>query len=428
MTLTLDIDPHGRVIPRSDETKRALADRAGRFLLLPSAADLLIGRRTPPGGGGATSGARCTLAGDLSAFPIADFIAFIHQSRLSGRLVVDSPGVERSISFKDGEVRNAQSEAAGERLGEVALRLGYITEAQLMEATGADRPVGKALVERGAITPADLWKCFHEQVTAVFHSILLAHEGVFCMMDEPLAERPGTQLSVNTQSLLMDGIRRIDEMSLFRAKIPSAQVYLRRREPSRPITLRNVEQTLLNLIDGRKTVAELATAAHLNEFDATKVLYHLAEAGYVEALEGPAATPGLAPAARLEAIAGGMNEILRAITQAVAATGGSHEFIEGARAFLSDAGSRFAPIWKRIGPGSDGALDADKLLGNLSALRGTALTHLEESGDPGRFLYDALRDLMFFYLFQAGERLSREADDTLGKNVKRSFEALETLR
>ena len=78
--------------------------------------------------------------------------------------------------------------------------------------------------------------------------------------------------------------------------------------------------------------------------------------------------------------------------------------------------------------GSTPALDEEKLLGNLAALRGSALVHLEPSGDAGRLLFDALRELMFFYLFQAGERLSRQADDALGKNVKASFEALEALR
>jgi len=103
----LDIDPHGRVIPGGDEARRALADRAGRFALLPAAPDLLVARRAPAAGGHAAR-PRVTLCGDLAGFPIADFIAFIHQSRLSGVLTVASAGAERSVAFKDGEVRSAQ--------------------------------------------------------------------------------------------------------------------------------------------------------------------------------------------------------------------------------------------------------------------------------------------------------------------------------
>src|SRR5512147_2847757 len=100
MPLLLDIDPHGRLVPQSDEVRRTLADRAGRFLLLPAAPDLLVMRRTPAVGG-ASPRPRCILAGDLAGFPIADFIAFVHQSRLSGVLTVASAGAERAIAFKD---------------------------------------------------------------------------------------------------------------------------------------------------------------------------------------------------------------------------------------------------------------------------------------------------------------------------------------
>jgi hypothetical protein len=48
--------------------------------------------------------------------------------------------------------------------------------------------------------------------------------------------------------------------------------------------------------------------------------------------------------------------------------------------------------------------------------------------DGLRFLGDALRELMLFHLFQAGERLPREADERLGREVKRRYEALGPVR
>ncbi len=423
----LDIDPHGRVAPHSDEARRALADRAGRFAMLPSAPDLLVALRSPPAGG-ATPSPRCVLAGDLSAFPIADFVAFIHQSKLSGVLTVGSGGVDRAVTFEDGEVRSARSERPGERIGEVAVRLGYLSEEQLADAVAGAKPIGKALLDKGYLTPNDLWKCFHEQVTSVFHSILLSRQGVFHLVDEPEPERPGAPLSVNTQSLLMDGIRRIDELSLFRAKIPGPQAFLRRREPRRAITLRAPEQQLLQLVDGRRRVAEIAREARLSEFDATKILYHLAEAGYVEAVGEPSARAGGAPGDRLAAIVDGMNAILEEIAGTVAARQELEDFLRGVRGFLADSTSRFAPLWKLVLPGPDGALEPGSLLGNLSGLRGAALAKLEPSGDPARFLFDGLRELVFFYLYLAGEKLPRDADDALGAGIKRKFEALEALR
>jgi hypothetical protein len=423
MPLVFDIDAHGRLVAHSDDARRALADRAGRFRLLPAAPDLLVARRTPAAGG-TTPQPRCILAGDLSGFPIGDFVAFIHQSRLSGVLTVTTGGTERTISFKDGEVRGASSTAPGERVGEVAVRLGFATEAQVAAATQGGRPVGKGLVELGHVSENDLWRCLHEQVAAVFHAILLSGAGTFFLLDEEEAERTGAPLAVSTQTLLMDGIRRIDEMSLFRARIPGPQAYLRRREPRRAVTLNPLEHTLLALVDGRRTVAAIATAAHLNEFDATKILYHLAEAGYVEAVGEPAAA--VDPAARLGAIASGMNELLRAVLAAIPAPGRT-AFLASARSYLADGGSTFAKLWGRLVPLPDGSLAEQPLRANLTTLPPGAVTGAGVGDDRAATLLHAMRELLFFYLFLAGERIGREEDERLSAEVKAKLARLEAL-
>jgi hypothetical protein len=419
----IDIDAHGRLVPQSDEVRRALADRAGRFVLLPAAPDLLVARRTPAAPG-ATPRPRCILAGDLSGFPIADFIAFVHQSRLSGVLTVAADGVERSITFQDGEVRSAQSTSPGERIGEVAVRLGYATEAQVAQATSGGRPLGKALSEAGVLGANELWKCLHEQVTAVFHAILLSPAGTFFLLDEEPGERFGAPLAVNTQSLLMDGIRRIDELSLFKARIPGPQAFLRLKKPPRPVSLRPTEVALLELVDGRRTVAQIATAAHLSEFDATKILYHLAEAGYVEALADAVATA--VPAERVPAILSGMNGLLRGVTSAIP-PGARATFLDTGKAFLAEGGGTFAPLLAGLVPGADGGLDEAAIASRLSAMDRAALARVDASASPNRAAFEALREVLFFWLFLAGERVGRDVDESLGRAVKAKLAQLEGL-
>jgi hypothetical protein len=416
--LHLDVDAHGRVTPRDDATRRALADRAGHFQLLPSATDLLLARRTPVLGAAAAP-PRCVLAGDLSGFPIVDFVAFVHQSRVTGVLTVASDGAERAITFKDGEVRGAASSATGERLGDVAVRLGFVTREQAAMAEAPGQPPGRALVSAGVVTPNDLWKCVHEQVAAVFHAILLARTGVFYLVDEDATDRAASALTVNTQSLLMDGIRRIDEMSLFKARIPGPGAVLRRREPRRSVPLNAGEQQLIALVDGRRTVAALASAAHLNEFDATKTLYHLAEAGYVEATTGEA--PGEAP---LETIAEVLCDLVGLVTAAVP---GEHRagFRDAVRRFLGDPAGVHAPLWEGVAPAEDGAIDRKAFLERLAALPPPVLQRLQPAGDRRALAREALRDLLFFHLFALGGLLPREEDDRLAAEVRRRLAGLE---
>ena len=97
------IDAHGRVATRADDVRRELADRAGTFELLPSAPDLLLAVRVPAFGG-PTPAPGVTLAGDLAAFPLADFLGFVHQARMTGTLTVLAGGGSRSVSFREGRV------------------------------------------------------------------------------------------------------------------------------------------------------------------------------------------------------------------------------------------------------------------------------------------------------------------------------------
>ena len=98
------IDAHGRVAARADDVRRELADRAGTFELLPSAPDLLLAVRVPSFGG-PTPAPGATLAGDLAAFPLADFLGFVHQARMTGTLTV----------LAGGGARPHEADAAAER-------------------------------------------------------------------------------------------------------------------------------------------------------------------------------------------------------------------------------------------------------------------------------------------------------------------------
>jgi hypothetical protein len=212
-------------------------------------------------------------------------------------------------------------------------------------------------------------------------------------------------------------------MSLFVSRIPGAGSVIGRRDPPRAVRLEPEELALLELVDGRRTVAELAQAARASEFDAMKVLYHLAEAGYVEALAEPAARPPAGDVVRAE-LARGFSGALRRVVQVAGEHGAREALVAALRAHLGAAHGRFAPLFARVALAEDGALDDAALLGNLALVRPAALRRLEPSGDPTRYLRDGLRELLFFALFQLGERIPRDADDALAADVKDRLAAL----
>src|SRR5262249_7343896 len=113
----------------------------------------------------------------------------------------------------------------------------------------------------------------------IFHAIVLCREGAFLLIDQEL--EPSVHLvQVSTQSLLMDSIRKIDEMTHFRKRIPNPRVYVARRRASDG-KLEKEEDRVLGLVNGERTVLELGQAAKLSEFDVTKIIFRLLEGGYV---------------------------------------------------------------------------------------------------------------------------------------------------
>ncbi len=447
--LTLDprysLDNFGNLTPDDPAGRQALAEKgSGRFTLVRTAPDLLCLVRSPTQGG-QLQPPRAVLVGDVSAFPLADLIALLAQSRWSGVLRTQTPSGERSVFFKDGEVRGGTSDDPLDRIGEVMVRLGYVTREKLQEALLETPPskVGRSLVERGDLQAHDLWKCLTEQVSEIFHAVLLSREGAFFLLDQEFDAKTVHSLNLSTQSLLMDSIRKIDEMAHFRQRIPHARVVLQRLKTDAN-KLEPEEQRVLSLLDRNMSVLDLGKLARLSEFEITKAVFRLLELKCVKVVDtgapAPAAEPPAQPsqppvAPRLKppertvptvaagkdarAVARTFNFIFREIRDEVGKRGMEKEFIAAANAALVGQALSTSPV---IAPNLSFDLD-----GNLSEQR--LIEQYERvkaqlGPEPLAALRQALSDVMFFLLFQAGELLGTREDENLAKRVK---ELLATL-
>jgi len=421
VTSRLTIDAKGGLKPDAPETAAELAQRSGHYALLPTAADLLCALRTPLHGGRSAS-PRVVVVGDASGFPLSDLIAFLSQSRWSGVLRVHTAGGERSVALKDGEVRGAASEDPADRLSEVLVRLGLATRSHVDEALREVPPskVGRALVDRGVLQAHQLWAAVSQQVSDIFHAMVLAREGVFLLVDQDVDERLQSNVQLSTQSLLMDAIRKIDELAHFRGRIPHGRLYVTKKRPSDG-KLHPDEDLLLGLATGRRTVLELAALAHLSEFEATKVLFRLLEGGYASVSEVSAAeAPPVAAAAVDPAVAvvRTFNAIYAEVLAEVAREGRGADFLQAANAALAGQSLTAFGVLAGLQFGQDGQLPERPLLAAFAQARGSL------GSEPVASLRAALSDVMFFLLFQAGELLESRADEDLARRVKELLSGL----
>ena len=406
------VDSSGRVSPEDDGATQRLASRQGRYFLTPTSADLMLFVRSPPVGGVAPK-PRVVLAGDMSAVPMVEVVGFVNQTRRTGVLRVLAPSGERAIAFREGDVRSAVSDNPRERLGEIAVRRGFLDSASLQKVLAERGPaqLGRALVERGVLKPHDLWKCLQEQVVEIFNGMLLSGQGAFVLVEQDVEDR-GAALALSTQGLLMDSIRRIDEMTEFRKRLPADDAYLVPIRPPGP-ELEAEERRMFELCNGSRTLADVIDASRLSEFDALKIVFHLVEGRYVSSAHE--AAPSIEPSERTpDAVARLFNQVFKEIRNGVARIGVAAEFIAAANAAVPSQSEPVRHLMDGNVFRNDGTVDAAHLVANAV-----------KSGLDANAMHAALSEVMFFLLFQAGELLDSKADEELSKRVKGLLAAAE---
>src|SRR4051812_48174958 len=219
------------------------------------------------------------LTGDLSRIQLPDVLSFLSMIRGSGKLLLRKPPMERSIHWKDGEIVFASSNSPEHSLGMFLLRNGKITQTQYEESKRRVTPQlrhGKLLVQMGAISPKDLWWGVKNQALDIIYSLFHWRSGSFAFA-ESMEEISGEKivLALNTSSVIMEGIRRLDESARIREKVPSLDLVFMKIPGVAPdfdeLEMNDSEVAVYNDIDGMRSVRDLiATSNDLTEFDVTR--------------------------------------------------------------------------------------------------------------------------------------------------------------
>ncbi|HEX9427936.1 MAG TPA: DUF4388 domain-containing protein [Candidatus Polarisedimenticolia bacterium] len=227
------------------------------------------------------------LAGDMSAFPLPEILLMLNNNKKTGALRCTDGDVSKTIEWETGQIVFARSSLDEDRLGSHLVARGKISTRQLDEASqalGKDERLGKALIRLGMLAPNDLFEAVRGQVTEIVYSLFHWKAGRFEFLPDPPA---GEKISLNTtvMNLIMEGTRRLDELSRVREKIQSDQMVLAPaktpEEVAAMVQLSPFEKTILGLVDGRRTVREVVDRGGRGEFDALQALYSLLSAGLI---------------------------------------------------------------------------------------------------------------------------------------------------
>jgi tetratricopeptide (TPR) repeat protein len=228
------------------------------------------------------------IKGSLKEASLPDVIQLLFLGRRTGCLALADRHNFGTIYFEEGHIIYAAIVNRRDRLGDILLRSGRLTTAQLQQAVDRqegdrEHKLGEILVELGFVTRADLESHMRLQIEEAVYYLFTWTSGTFNFEAGVRPEQEDFLVRINPEFLLLEGARRVDEWSLIEKKIPSFDLifsveaaHIGESAPE----LSAAQRRLLPLLDGTRDVQAVIDGSGLVEFEVGKALYGLITAGF----------------------------------------------------------------------------------------------------------------------------------------------------
>ncbi|GAB4222783.1 MAG: hypothetical protein Kow0062_21440 [Acidobacteriota bacterium] len=237
-----------------------------------------------------------SLSGTLSTMALADLLQWAASAQKTGRFDFRRNEIVKEVYLRDGVVVGAASNQHTEMLGHVLVARGMLNEEQLRASLLARREqdefLGNVVVRLGFVTQDALVRALAERTEEIIYSLFEWEDAEFKF--HPGA-KPGANvvlIALPVDHVLLRGVHRHDEMMRIREEFPNGRVVLGRteREVPQEVLAHPLARRILDAIDERRTIDELALLVHASPFPVQKFLFEALKLGLVRivSLEGPA--------------------------------------------------------------------------------------------------------------------------------------------
>jgi hypothetical protein len=238
-------------LPLEAELRVALGvDLDERISLRARGARTLLLERSRPGDVELPADRDLALCVDVRAFPLPEVFGWIHAAGKSGLLLFSDDDHAKLVWMNRGEVVFAGSNQRIDRLGHSLVRAGAITIDQLRDTERAYRRgerFGKTLVERGLLTPRELWSGLQRQVEEIVRSLFSYRSGLVYFWDGDVQPDNVVRLELPTQRLVEEGTRWGTELARFVAALADPRVRIE-ASPGRRESTSGTERLLVDAL------------------------------------------------------------------------------------------------------------------------------------------------------------------------------------
>src|SRR5438105_3626684 len=229
------------------------------------------------------------IKGSLKEASLPDVLQLLALGQKTGCLSIADRSNFGYIYFEKGRICYASIVNRRDRLGDILVKHARITEEQLAAAihrqsTARGKKLGEILVGMSVISQTDLERYMRVQIEESVYYLFTWTQGTFNFESDVRPDQQDFLVSINPESLLLEGARRVDEWSLIEKKIPSFDLIFlldKDRLAISEAALTDPQQRMLPLLDGSRDVHHVIEDSGLGEFEIGKALYGLITAGFV---------------------------------------------------------------------------------------------------------------------------------------------------
>lgn len=237
------------------------------------------------------------LEGSLDAFSLPDIFQLLSFTKKSGGLHLANDGADGVVFFAGGQITGASADSSRQPLARRLVGSGTVDDEALaaaVHAAVAGEGVGvvRALFEQGAVDADVLRRAATDQAVDAVFDLVRWHSGDFAfVVEESNPDDVGVTLPVETVLADAEGRRATWETVSQVVTSPHAVLTMPVVLPTEPQVSRG-EWSLLALVDGRRTVAELVDLTGSGQYAVVSTLAALVQRGLLEVRAEPGAEDG----------------------------------------------------------------------------------------------------------------------------------------
>jgi len=230
------------------------------------------------------------LQGNLETFSLPEILQLIAVQQKSGVLKLTAGDDVAVIFFEAGRIVSTRDRRrnAKDPLKPFLVKTGRLTEAQLKQIETIEiesrRELTDILLTGNYTTSDDLGRTIEDQIQDTLHQLLTWKTGQYHFSgDGRTVPKFAVNVRLNTEGLLMESMRRMDEMARYKQTLSSLAMVLRPKPlATAPKEMTDAERRVAPLVDGLRPLRDVLAQSKLVEFEALEALHHLLELGMVE--------------------------------------------------------------------------------------------------------------------------------------------------